>query len=60
MAESISIQSSDRRFEPTEHARGPWDPRALHGGGFGVAESVLHDTHGPIGRAFQTLVVQPR
>jgi acyl-coenzyme A thioesterase PaaI-like protein len=21
-----------RRFVPTEHARGPWDPRALHGG----------------------------
>ena len=20
------------RFMPTEHARGPWDPRALHGG----------------------------
>jgi acyl-coenzyme A thioesterase PaaI-like protein len=32
----------------------------LHPGGTGLAESVLHDTHGPIGRAFQTLVVQPR
>ena len=32
----------------------------LQGGGAGVAESVLHDEHGAIGRAFQTLVVQPR
>jgi acyl-coenzyme A thioesterase PaaI-like protein len=32
MAESIFIPAGDGRFEPTEHARGPWDPRALHGG----------------------------
>ena len=32
----------------------------LQGGGIGTAESVLHDEHGAIGRAFQTLVVQPR
>jgi hypothetical protein len=32
----------------------------LHSGGTGLAESVLHDVHGPVGRAFQTLVVQPR
>jgi hypothetical protein len=32
MAESIFIPSGDGWFEPTEHARGPWDPRALHGG----------------------------
>jgi hypothetical protein len=32
----------------------------LHGGGSGLAESVLHDEHGPVGRSFQTLVVQPR
>lgn len=32
----------------------------LHGGGTGTAESVLHDEHGAVGRAFQTLVVQPR
>jgi Thioesterase-like superfamily len=32
----------------------------LRGGGMGLAESVLHDAHGPVGRAFQTLVVQPR
>jgi hypothetical protein len=28
--------------------------------GIGTAESVLHDEHGPVGRALQTLVVQPR
>jgi acyl-Coa thioesterase superfamily protein/acyl-CoA thioesterase superfamily protein len=32
MADSIFIPTGDGRFEPTEHARGPWDPRALHGG----------------------------
>jgi hypothetical protein len=32
----------------------------LHPGGTGIAESVVHDTSGPVGRAFQTLVVQPR
>jgi hypothetical protein len=32
----------------------------LHPGGAGLAESVLHDLDGPLGRAFQTLVVQPR
>jgi hypothetical protein len=44
--------------------RGEWiglDARTLlHSGGAGLAESVLHDVHGPVGRAFQTLVVQPR
>ncbi len=32
----------------------------LQDGGVGTAESVLHDEHGPVGRAYQTLVVQPR
>lgn len=32
----------------------------LHPGGIGWAESVLHDELGPVGRATQTLVVQPR
>jgi hypothetical protein len=32
----------------------------LHPGGSGLAESILHDVHGPVGRAFQSLVVQPR
>lgn len=44
--------------------RGEWiglDARTLlHDGGTGLAESVLHDVDGPVGRAFQTLVVQPR
>lgn len=32
----------------------------LHPGGPGLAESVLHDERGPVGRAFQSLVVQKR
>ncbi|HEY2215867.1 MAG TPA: thioesterase family protein [Solirubrobacteraceae bacterium] len=32
----------------------------LHEGGSALAEGVLHDEHGPVGRAFQTLVVQAR
>jgi Thioesterase-like superfamily len=32
----------------------------LSSNGMGLAESVLHDVRGPVGRAFQTLVVQPR
>ncbi len=31
MSESIFLAEGDT-FTPTEHARGPWDPRALHGG----------------------------
>ena len=44
--------------------QGEWiglDARTLlQDGGMGVAESVLHDERGSVGRAFQTLVVQPR
>jgi hypothetical protein len=44
--------------------RGEWiglDAKTvLMDGGIGTAESVLHDVHGPVGRAVQTLVVQPR
>jgi Thioesterase-like superfamily len=32
----------------------------LHPGGIGWAESVVHDERGPVGRATQALVVQPR
>jgi Thioesterase-like superfamily len=32
----------------------------MHGGGPALAEGILHDEHGPLGRAFQTLVVQAR
>jgi acyl-coenzyme A thioesterase PaaI-like protein len=31
MTDSIFVADGDR-FVPTEHARGPWDPGALHGG----------------------------
>jgi acyl-coenzyme A thioesterase PaaI-like protein len=31
-AESIFVPAGEGRLQPTEHARGPWDPRALHGG----------------------------
>jgi acyl-coenzyme A thioesterase PaaI-like protein len=31
-AESIFVAVGEACFEPTEQARGPWDPRALHGG----------------------------
>jgi acyl-coenzyme A thioesterase PaaI-like protein len=30
--ESIFLDEGEGRFAPTEQARGPWDPRALHGG----------------------------
>jgi hypothetical protein len=44
--------------------RGEWiglDARTeMHAGGPALAEGVLHDEHGPLGRAFQTLVVQAR
>ncbi len=32
MADGLFTPSADGRMQPTEHARGPWDPRALHGG----------------------------
>jgi hypothetical protein len=32
----------------------------LMDGGVGTSESVLHDEAGPVGRAYQALVVQPR
>jgi hypothetical protein len=32
MADSLFIPTADGLVTPTEHARGPWDPRALHGG----------------------------
>ena len=44
--------------------RGEWiglDAKTvLMDGGIGTAESVVHDLDGPVGRSFQTLVVQPR
>ncbi len=29
---SVFLPDGEGRFTPTEYARGPWDPRALHGG----------------------------
>jgi hypothetical protein len=44
--------------------RGDWigldAQTVIEPGGTGLAESVLHDEAGPVGRAFQTLVVHPR
>lgn len=44
--------------------QGEWiglDARTLlHPGGTGLAEAVLHDVQGPVGRSFQTLVVELR
>ncbi len=31
-AESVFIPEGEGRYAPTEYARGPWDPRAQHGG----------------------------
>ena len=56
--------NADLTIHLQRQPRGEWiglDARTLlHGGGMGLAESVLHDVHGAVGRAFQTLVVQPR
>ncbi len=56
--------NADLTIHLQRQPRGEWiglDARTLlHSGGSGVAESVLHDIDGPVGRAFQTLVVQPR
>jgi hypothetical protein len=56
--------NADLTIHLHRHPLGEWiglDARTLlSGGGTGLSESVLHDVHGPVGRAFQTLVVQPR
>lgn len=56
--------NADLTIHLQRQPQGEWiglDARTLlHTGGTGLAESVLHDVHGPVGRAFQTLVVQPR
>jgi hypothetical protein len=56
--------NADLSIHLQREPRGEWiglDARTLlQGGGTGLAESVLHDLQGPIGRAFQTLIVQPR
>jgi acyl-coenzyme A thioesterase PaaI-like protein len=56
--------NADLTIHLQRQPRGEWiglDARTLlDDGGTGLAESVLHDVHGPVGRAFQTLVVAPR
>ena len=56
--------NADLSIHVQREPRGEWiglDARTLlHGGGTGLAESVLHDIDGPLGRALQTLVVQRR
>jgi acyl-coenzyme A thioesterase PaaI-like protein len=56
--------NADLSIHLQRQPRGEWiglDARTLlDSGGTGLAESVLHDIHGPVGRAFQTLVVEPR
>jgi hypothetical protein len=56
--------NADLTIHLQRQPRGEWiglDARTLlPSGGSGLAESVLHDLDGPLGRAFQTLVVQPR
>ena len=32
MSDTIFVADGGDLYTPTEHARGPWDPRALHGG----------------------------
>jgi hypothetical protein len=47
-----------------EQPRGPWvglDTTVAFGtGGLGLTSSVLHDEHGPVGTAAQTITVRPR
>jgi len=56
--------NADLTMHLQREPRGEWigmDARTvLFEGGTGLAESVLHDEAGPVGRAFQTLVVAPR
>jgi hypothetical protein len=56
--------NADLSIELDRRPAGEWiglDARTLlHPDGIGWAESVLHDERGPLGRARQTLVVQPR
>src|SRR5664280_1564604 len=53
--------NADLTIHLQRQPRGEWiglDARTLlHDGGTGLAESVIHDVHGVLGRAFQTLVV---
>jgi hypothetical protein len=50
MGESI-FTSDGRRFVPTEQARGPWDPRALHGGAPAALIVTALERHEPMSGA---------
>jgi hypothetical protein len=56
--------NADLSISLNRRPEGEWialDARTLlHPGGIGWAESVVHDERGPLGRATQALVVQPR
>ncbi len=56
--------NADLAIHLQREPRGEWvglDARTvMHPGGAALSESVIHDEQGPIGRAFQTLVVAPR
>jgi Thioesterase-like superfamily len=56
--------NADLAIHLWQRPRGEWigldSHTYLREGGLGTTESVLHDTSGPVGRAFQTLVVEPR
>ena len=56
--------NADLHIHLHREPRGEWiglDARTvLHPGGTGLAETVLQDLDGPVGRGFQTLVVAPR
>jgi hypothetical protein len=56
--------NADLTISLNRRPRGEWVAlqarTLLHPGGIGWAESVLHDELGPVGRATQALVVQPR
>jgi hypothetical protein len=62
--DSFLFINADLTIHLQRPPRGEWiglDARTLlRGGGTGLSESVLHDLDGPVGRAFQTLVVQRR
>jgi Thioesterase-like superfamily len=46
MAEPIFVPDGER-FVPTEQARGPWDPRALHGGAPAALIATAFERHEP-------------
>jgi acyl-coenzyme A thioesterase PaaI-like protein len=53
--ESVFLPAGEGRFTPTELARGPWDPRALHGGApatliAGAFERLLPEAELPFAR----------